>query len=75
MENNESNEFPFVLELHESDPLFSSKLRLLNIDKAELTKKTIRVQENFTEQTSIELFSYLRFIVYNGELDLLLNVK
>jgi len=67
VDNNESNEYPFTLELKETDPLYTQKIRLLNLDKSENKdlKKTIRVMESFTEQTSLDLFSYLRFINYN----------
>jgi hypothetical protein len=39
------------------------------------TKRTYRVMPNFTNQTVIDFFSYLRFVLYDEEMSTLLNVN
>ena len=72
VENNDSNEYPFTLELSEDSKNFEFKSQIVNLKSA---SKTFRVQGNIEDQSFIELMSYLRFINYEGRIDILLNVS
>jgi hypothetical protein len=69
---NESNEFPFTIELTPNKPHYNKKLNMIQ-NKTNL-RRTYRVIPNFTNQTIIEFFSYLRFITYDEDMSTLLNV-
>lgn len=71
VENNESNEFPLKVELNENDKFFSYKLNLL---KNKDLNRTFRIQMNFISRASVDLFSFLRFKVYDEDINDLLNV-
>ena len=72
VEDNESNEFPFTLELTSDKPHYSQKINLIQNNSN--TKRTYRILPSFTNQTVIDFFSYLRFILHDEEMSLLLNV-
>ena len=67
VDNNDSNEFPFNLSLTEKFPNFKEKKKFFN-SKSEMEKK-FKIQENLLESQVIELFSYLRFLLFDGNME------
>lgn len=72
VENNDSNEFPYVVKMDKDIKNFEFKSQILNI-KSEL--KLFRLQANLEEQGFYDYISYLRFLFYEGRIDILLNVS
>jgi len=72
VENNDGNEFPITIELSPKEtPLFPFKANILN--NKEL-KRTFRIQTNFTEPSVNELISFVRFFVFNEDINSLINI-
>lgn len=66
MEDNDSNEYPVTLALTVEHPNYKEKRKFFNAEN-ELEKK-FKLQENILESQVIEFFSFLRFILYDGEI-------
>lgn len=78
MKNNDDNEYPITIELNKKSPLYSYKINLISTNNISLTKeikKTFRVQANITEQVASDLFSFLRLVNFDDDINLLINVK
>lgn len=71
VEKNDGNEFPFTVSIEESDPLYSLKKNLLQSD---FMKKTLRVQDNFHEQSVVDFLSMLRFKTFSDDFNELFNI-
>lgn len=61
-----------TLTLNENYPNFKEKRKLFN-SELELVKK-FKIQENLYENQVIEFFSYLRFILYDGDMNQIYKV-
>ena len=72
VEKNDSNEFPYTVELNSSHKHYDFKFQLLN---SKTTEKTFRLQTNYEEATVQEFFSFLRFINFEGGIDVLIDVS
>jgi histone-lysine N-methyltransferase SETD3 len=72
VEKNESNEFPFCVEIVPDDPFYNSKLNFITNKNL---KRTFRVAENFTQQVVIDLLSFLRFKLWDEDINTLISVK
>jgi histone-lysine N-methyltransferase SETD3 len=72
VEDNDGNEYPITLCLEDSYPKYKDKLRFFN-DEKEL-KRTFRIQENILDNQVIDFFSYLRFLLYEGDIKILAKV-
>jgi histone-lysine N-methyltransferase SETD3 len=73
VENNDANEYPLVVELDNLCPRFEDK-KVLFKNEQECVKK-FRISENMVDYQVIDLFSYLRFILFDGEMNTLYKVK
>ena len=71
VEKNDSNEFPFIVQLSENAALYSYKVQFMQ--NKEL-KRVFRLQACFDEQIVIDFFSYLRFIFYDEDPNRLVTV-
>lgn len=74
VENNDSNEFPFIVELTPSHAYYTYKLNFMTKDNNNSCKKTFRVQENFNENMIQDFFSYMRFVYFDEDINNLINV-
>lgn len=72
IEDNDANEYPITLKLDDSCPLFEEKKKLFKKEQ-EMTKK-FRISENIVDYSVIDFFSYLRFILFDGEIEILLKI-
>lgn len=64
--NNDANEYPFKLNLDDkSDPLYNQKYELIG---NELTNRTYRCMADLGEENTYKMFSYLRFIEFDGDM-------
>jgi histone-lysine N-methyltransferase SETD3 len=72
VEENDSNEYPIILKLDETCPNFHEKSLMLLPD-SDLTKK-FRIQENILEYQVVDFFSFLRFILFDGNMALIQKV-
>ena len=70
--NNDANEVPMLVYLNKNDPSFDVKLKLINETKA-FTK--FRVVDNLEEKVMSEFISWLRFVVFDGDMALLYLAK
>ena len=61
-----------TLTLNENYPNFKEKRKLFH-SELELVKK-FKIQENLYENQVIEFFSYLRFILYDGDMNQIYKV-
>jgi hypothetical protein len=71
--DNESNEFPFVIELTSERPNYQQKFNMIQ-NKSQL-RRIYRVVPCFTNQSVIDFFSYLRFITFDENMNILVNVN
>lgn len=62
--DNTHNEVPVTVSLNRKDPLYTSKLKMLDYDDS----KTIRIVENFKHKNLMDFFSFLRFVNFRGDL-------
>ncbi len=72
IEDNDANEYPVTLKLDDSCPLFEEKKKLFKKEQ-EMIKK-FRISENIVDYSVIDFFSYLRFILFDGEIEILLKI-
>lgn len=72
MEDNDSNEFPISLTLSDLHPNFAEKRKFFNSNND--MEKKFKIQENLFENQVIEFFSYLRFILYDGDMNYIYKV-
>lgn len=63
LKDNEDNEVPIKIWLDEDDPLYTTKLIIIEKDDP----KTIRVSENPNNRNIDDFFSYLRFTEFEGD--------
>jgi protein-histidine N-methyltransferase len=72
IEDNDANEYPVILKLDETCPLFEEKKKVFKKEQ-EMVKK-FRISENIVDYSVIDFFSYLRFILFDGEIEILLKI-
>jgi protein-histidine N-methyltransferase len=72
IEDNDANEYPVILKLDETCPLFEEKKKVFKKEQ-EMVKK-FRICENIVDYSVIDFFSYLRFILFDGEIEILLKI-
>jgi histone-lysine N-methyltransferase SETD3 len=72
IEDNDANEFPVSLSLDKSSPLYDKKKAFFHKD-FEMNKK-FRISENIVDYAVVDLFSYLRFIYFDGDIDVLYKI-
>eukprot|EP00826_Nyctotherus_ovalis_P056957 TRINITY_DN7776_c0_g1_i5.p1 TRINITY_DN7776_c0_g1~~TRINITY_DN7776_c0_g1_i5.p1 ORF type:complete len:558 (+),score=117.68 TRINITY_DN7776_c0_g1_i5:94-1767(+) len=63
LENNDRNEVPIKLDLNKDDPLYSTKMKLMD----NKPRKLIRVPVELNTQNLDDFFAYLRLIEYEGD--------
>ena len=71
VEQNDSNEYPFTIEMNEKVDYFDLKIQFLPNKEF---KKIFRVQKSFEENVVLEFMSYIRFICFNEEKHLLFPI-
>ena len=69
---NEGNEYPFRVEFNKEFPYYNAKLNFIP-NKSNLNR-SFRVTTAFGQQIVIDFFSYLRFILWNEDVNVLINV-
>jgi histone-lysine N-methyltransferase SETD3 len=67
VDNNDSNEFPISLTLTEDFPNYKEKKNFFS-NENDMEKK-FKIQENLLESQVIEFFSYLRFLLFDGNME------
>lgn len=72
MEDNEANEYPLSISFDENCPSYEEKKALVSNDF--LLNKKFRIGLNFFESQVIDLFSYLRFMMFDGDMNLLMTI-
>ncbi len=71
LENNDSSEYPLTVSFNNSYPLFEVKKNLFQSD-FELVK-TFNLNNNIYESQLLELLSFLRFMLFDGDINILFN--
>lgn len=71
VESNDSNEFPFTVELNKNSKHFNFKVQLI---ASKSLSKVFRLQTNVEDDSFTDFLSFLRFVNYEGRIDILLNV-
>ena len=71
LENNDSSEYPLTVSFNNSYPLFEVKKNLFQSDY-ELVK-TFNLNNNIYESQLLELLSFLRFMLFDGDINILFN--
>lgn len=79
VDNNESNEYPLYLELPKSSDLYSIKAKLIdniftNTSK-NYNKKLFKLQKGIDNPVFYNLISFLRFVYFEGKIDVFLEVS
>eukprot|EP00826_Nyctotherus_ovalis_P018840 TRINITY_DN15715_c0_g1_i11.p1 TRINITY_DN15715_c0_g1~~TRINITY_DN15715_c0_g1_i11.p1 ORF type:complete len:547 (-),score=134.33 TRINITY_DN15715_c0_g1_i11:28-1668(-) len=69
LEDNTHNEVPITISLDQKDPLYASKLKMLDYDDS----KAIRIAEDFSHKNLVDFFSFLRLVKFRGDLMILYN--
>lgn len=72
VEENDGNEYPINIKVDNLFPKFKEKVGFFH-EENEL-KRSFRIQENLLEQQVVDLFSFLRFILFDGDLNILWKV-
>ena len=71
IEDNETNEYPLIVTFNENFPLFETKKQFF--ENPNTLTKMFKLNTNIYESDLFELFSFLRFILYDGDINTLLN--
>ena len=71
LENNDSSEYPLTVYFNNSYPLFEVKKNLFQ-SNFELVK-TFNLNNNIYESQLLELLSFLRFMLFDGDINILFN--
>ena len=77
LDDNDSSEYLLNVCFNEKFPLFQNKLKILFKNELEYDYKinqTFSLNNNFYESQILELLSFLRFILYDGDINKLYNI-
>lgn len=69
---NDANEYPITIKLNEEFPLYEIKKAIFK-KETDLVKK-FRISENLIESQVVDFFSYLRFCVFDGDIEILYKI-
>lgn len=69
---NDANEFPLRLKLNDQDPLYKKKVELLGSTPS---RRTYRCMTDLEDYTTRKMMSWLRYIEFSGDFNLLVDHK
>ena len=72
LEDNDTSEYLLTVEFNDKYPLYEIKKKLFFQNELEMTK-CFNLNNNFYESQILELLSYLRFILFDGDINILYN--
>ena len=70
--DNDDNEYPFTLEMDKNDQLAIHKMKILNTKSIQ---RGFRVKMNLAEPIMIEFVSFLRFVEFDEDVEILYEIK
>ena len=74
LEDNDTSEYLLTVEFNDKYPLYEIKKKLFFQNELEMTK-CFNLNNNFYESQILELLSYLRFILFDGDINILIFFK
>jgi len=74
IDDNEANEFPIIISLENESPNFEKKKSYMVASLSSSLTKKFRISQDIVDFQVIDFFSFLRFINYEGEMDLLSKI-